>query len=72
MNIKEEVKEEILSFNGPFTIGEIIQTLRDKEILNEDNKETVIRIIKEILESSLVFPITSTGKFYIRNVQKTW
>ena len=65
MKLEKEVKNTILSFNEPFSVVELIQALREKNIMTEENKGEIMRIVDETLESSLVQPITFSKKYYI-------
>ena len=72
LNVKQEIKNIILSFEGPFTVREIIQLLREKNIVLEDDRELIIKNIHEILESYNIYPITNSNEFYIKGKEKTW
>lgn len=64
-NLYWEVKKTILNFDDPFTVRDIVLTLKEKNIMTDDNKNRVMKIVDEVLELAIVEHIPFSDKFYI-------
>ena len=65
ITLVNQVRTAIFSMYGDFTIEDIIKKLYQTEILTEENKNKVLEIINELLESSLIKHIPFSNKYYI-------
>lgn len=65
ITLVNQVRTTIFSMYGDFTIEDIIKKLYQAEILTEENKNEVLGIINELLESSLIKHIPFSNKYYI-------
>jgi len=64
-NLYWEVKKTILNFDESFTVRDIVLTLKEKNIMNDDNKNRVMKIVDEVLELAIVEHIPFSDEFYI-------
>lgn len=61
-----EVANILLSFEEPFTLKEVYKLLREKKIMTDKNKGTIIKIIDDIFESCLIRTVPFTNKYVFR------
>jgi len=64
MNIKQQVVNTILSFEDPFTLNDIYESLKRKDINIEENRGVISNTINVILSSILIKHVPLTNKYY--------
>ena len=60
-----KVLNVVLLFKEKFTIKELIETLRVKEIMDDNNKQQVLDSVDEVMESGLIRHIHFTEEYYV-------
>lgn len=65
MNIKVAVRDVILSFEEKFTLSDVLEVLRDKKILNDNNKAEVMKEIDSQFEGPWVCHVPFSDSYYI-------
>lgn len=65
MTLFSQVRTAILSIEGEFTLEDIYKKLSSTGILTKENKNKVLEIMDELLESPLIKHIPFSDKYYI-------
>ena len=65
MSLKSTVVNIVLSFEDDFTLEDIIRILREKSVLTDENKEEVMSVIDEVLNTTIVREVPFSDKFYV-------
>lgn len=63
--LHEKVLNLILNFEDSFTIEKLFEVLRKENIMDDKNKEQIIDIVDNLLESSLIEHIPLSDKYYV-------
>ncbi|MBR5227871.1 MAG: hypothetical protein IKV94_04445 [Clostridia bacterium] len=63
--LHEKVLNFILSFEDSFTIEKLFEVLRKENIMDDKNKEQIMDIVDNLLESPIVEHIPLSDKYYV-------
>lgn len=64
-HLHEKVINVILSFEDLFTLKKLFEVLRKESIMDDKNKEQIIGIVDDILESPLIEPVPFSNKYCV-------
>ena len=63
--LHEKVLNFILTFEDSFTLEKLFEVLRKENIMDDKNKEQIIDIVDNLLESPLIEHIPLSDKYYV-------
>ncbi len=63
--LNDKVLNFVLTFEDSFTVEQLFGVLREANIMDDENKEQVIDIVDNLMESSIIQHVPLSDKYFV-------